>query len=113
MSSVRRGEQKKIALERIKALFVEAEAAALKGDLDLANEHVFSAKKISSRTNTAIPSVLKRRYCRYCYHYLHPGLSSKVRTNPAKKRVEVSCLRCGRKNFYPYLREVKEKRQMK
>ncbi|OYT53907.1 MAG: ribonuclease P [Candidatus Altiarchaeales archaeon ex4484_2] len=105
-----RRERKGIVLERIEVLFTEAGNAALEGDVDSADRYVLNARKLSSRNNVSIPRELKRRYCRYCYGYLLPGKSSRVRINSAKKRVEVKCLNCGRLNFHPYIHEVKARR---
>ncbi len=109
----KRREQRGIVLERIDVLFVEAGKAALGGDSDSADRYVLNARKLSSRNNVSIPRELKRRYCRYCYRYLLPGKTSRVRINSLKKRVEVRCLGCGRMNFHPYIRERRARRKMK
>ncbi|MEA1925101.1 MAG: hypothetical protein U9M95_04455 [Candidatus Altiarchaeota archaeon] len=103
-------EQKGIVLERIEVLFAEAGKAALEGGSDSADRYVLNARKLSSRNNVPIPRELKMRYCRYCYRYILPGKTSRVRINSTKKRVEVKCLNCGRVNFRPYIREVKARR---
>ncbi len=35
-----------------------------------------------------------------------------VRINSNEKRVEIKCLSCGKRIYYPYIREVKEKRRL-
>lgn len=105
-------EGREIAFERIEILFGLADKSALSGDLDLADDYVVKARKIAMKFNVRLGRY-KRRYCKYCYKYLLPGKTFRVRTNPAEKRVEVTCLRCGRKIFFPYVREVKAKRRSK
>jgi len=104
--------QVKIAIERIERLFEEAEKAALEGDIEFANEYVINARRISIRHNIPIPRELKRKFCKYCYHYLLPGVTSMVRINSNEKRVEIKCLNCGKRIYYPYIREVKERRRL-
>ena len=103
--------QRETAVERISLLFNKADKVALEGDLDLADEHIMSARKISSKTNVSIPAHQKRKMCKYCYCYLLPGKTSKVRINSKEKRVEVRCVKCDKMIFYPYIRELKEKRR--
>ncbi len=91
-----------IALERIKILFTEAQKAAVRKKYNFANRYVEIARKISMRYNVRIPKDLKRRYCKYCYSYLIPGVNSTVRLNPKTKTVEVKCLNCGKVMRYPY-----------
>ncbi|MEM2918184.1 MAG: ribonuclease P [Candidatus Altiarchaeota archaeon] len=106
--------QRQIALERIKILFGLAEKVALQEeDLELANNYVKKARAIAMRCNARIPSMLKRKFCKFCHIYLLPGRTSKVRINSAKKRVSVQCLNCKREMYFPYVREIKEKRRRK
>ncbi|MEA3254297.1 MAG: ribonuclease P [Candidatus Altiarchaeota archaeon] len=104
-------EQQDISGERIRVLFSLADKAALKGDMELASNYVDQARKIGMKFNVRMPRELKRKFCRYCYHHLMPGKTSRSRLNSAEKRVEVECLHCKRKMFYPYVREVKERRK--
>ncbi len=111
MKHKNRREQREIASERITRLFEEADKAALAGELELSDEYVGNARKISIRNNLPIPSELKRKYCRHCYKYLLPGKTSQVRVNSREKKVDVSCLLCGKKSCHPYSREIKERRR--
>lgn len=83
--------KRKIALARIHELFKQAELI-LKEDRKLANRYVELARKISMRSKARIPSNLKRRFCRHCYHYLQPGINCRIRTR--NKKVVYYCLDC-------------------
>lgn len=105
--------QKEIALERIEILFELAEKVALDGNLEYANNYVKKARIIGMKCNVRIPKELKRKFCKFCHSFLLPGKNSKVRINSKKKRVAIKCLSCGREMYFPYVREVKERRRMK
>jgi ribonuclease P protein subunit RPR2 len=105
--------RRKIALERIKILFELADKEALEGNLNLASEYVKKARLIGMKTNVRIPPLLKRKFCKFCYSYLLPNKTSKVRIKSKEKKVVVKCKNCEREMYFPYVREVKEKRRMK
>ena len=90
--------QLRIARERIQILFKEADEIASK-DISLANRYVELARKIGMRFNIRLPRELKRKFCRKCYCYLKPGVTSKHRTK--KGFVEIICKNCGHVNRYP------------
>jgi len=95
-----RRKQKKIAVNRIRILFEEAEKAALADELKRANRYVELARKIGMRHNVSLPSEYKRRVCRDCYSYLHPSRSCSIRL---KNGLLVSrCFECGTINRYGY-----------
>lgn len=106
-------ERQDIAKERIGILFGLADNAALKGEIELANNYVEQARKIGMKFNVRISREYKRKFCRFCYHYLMPGKTSRSRINSREKRVEVECFHCKRRMFFPYVREVKERRRSK
>jgi ribonuclease P protein subunit RPR2 len=97
-------------LERISILFNLAEEAVEEKDFEKANYYVESARKISMRVNTPIPSELKRRICSHCHHFLKPGVNSQVRIDGRRHRVEVKCLDCAKHTYYPYVRDKKNKK---
>lgn len=100
-------EHRSIASERVDILFRLADDSALAGNLEVANEYVQQARKIAMKSNLKMPREYKRRFCKYCYRYLLPSVTSQVRINSIEHRVEVKCLACGRTIFYPFMREVK------
>lgn len=82
---------KQIALTRIKKLFKESEQVFDKNPT-LADRYVHLARKISMKTKTKIPKLLKRKFCKHCYSYLKPGKNLRVRTKD--KKIIYSCLIC-------------------
>lgn len=99
-------EQKEIAKERINLLFEKADKNFNKNK-SLANRYVTLARKISMKTNTKIPSELKRKFCKKCHKYIKPGINARIRID--KGKIIVTCLEC--KNIFrqPYLKEKKAK----
>ena len=88
----------KIARERIRILFQRAEEV-VSNDPELANRYVFLARRIAMRHRIRIPRDLRRRFCRYCYAYLVPGMNARARIHRGK--VVVTCRICGRQRRYP------------
>lgn len=93
-------EQRKVALERIKILFDEAEKAALDDHLDRSNRYVELARKIGMRYNVPIPSEFRRRYCKKCNSYLFPGKT--CRTRVKNGMVVSKCDSCGTINRFKF-----------
>jgi|GEM_PF-243448 len=104
-------EQKEVAMERMEILFNLADDSALSGNVKKANGYVERARKIAMKYNLRIPKGHKRKFCKYCYKYLLPSVTSTVRINSKEHRVEVKCLECGRSMFHPFIKELKEKRK--
>ena len=90
--------QRKIALERIKVLFKEADKV-FKEDNKLANKYVKIARKLAMKVNLRWPRELKRRFCKHCYCFLKPGINCRVR-NKDKKMVYY-CLNCKKYMRFP------------
>jgi ribonuclease P protein subunit RPR2 len=82
-----------IAKERIELLMEQAGTAALEGRMDLADRYVELARRVGMRYNVRFPTAHKRRFCRGCYGYLQPGVTSRTRMN--RGRAVTTCLRCG------------------
>lgn len=105
--------QKKIAEERLKILFDSADAEALNGNFELANRRVESARKIGMKYNVRMPSEFKRKFCKFCYNYLLPSVTASARMNSREHRLEIKCLKCGKVMFYPYVKEIKERKRQR
>jgi ribonuclease P protein subunit RPR2 len=103
--------QREIAMERVGILFNLADDSALSGDFKNADSCVEKARKIAMRYKLRIPREYTRKFCKYCYRYLLPSVTSVVRINSMEHRVEVKCLECGRCMFYPFIKELKERRK--
>jgi len=96
-----KGEQKKIALERIKILFKEADII-FDENKTLANSYIKKARKLAMRVNLRLPRVLKRKFCKHCYSYFKSG-SYRVRTKNGK--VVYYCFACKKYTRIPFIRE--------
>jgi ribonuclease P protein subunit RPR2 len=83
---------KKIALERIKTLFKEAEKQF--NELpEYSDRYVKLARQLSMKYKVPIPRELKKRFCRRCYSYLKPGKNQRIRSQ--KDKMVYTCLECG------------------
>ena len=111
---VRRKEKRKqqgIASQRMEVLFDLAGKEVLDGNLKRADRYIELARNIGMKYNVRIPKVHKRSFCKYCYHYLLPGTTSGVRLKSNQHRVAIRCFNCGKTMFFPYVREIKERRR--
>jgi len=81
--SASKNAQKRIAVERIRTLFREAEGMFDKRP-DLCQRYIELAKKISLKYKVAIPDHFKRRMCKKCYSFLIPGKTCRIRTHQGK-----------------------------
>jgi ribonuclease P protein subunit RPR2 len=101
-------EQQRIAVERIRILFDEAEKAFAK-DKMLSNEYVQKARKIGMRYEVPVPRELKRRFCKHCHSFLMPGKNLRVRTH--NNKVVYFCRECKHFMRFPFIREKKLRRK--
>lgn len=85
--------QQKIALERIRELFDEAES-----NDEYADKYVNLARKISMRLKVPIPKELKRKFCKHCYVFFN-GKNLRVRRN--KNGIIYTCLKCKKHMRFP------------
>jgi len=88
---MRTNKQKEMAQKRVRILLQEADSA-FNSDKSLANRYVNLARKIAMKVQLKLPKELKRRYCKFCYSYLRPGVNSRARIR--KGKVIISCLEC-------------------
>lgn len=84
-------DNKKIALERVKQLFQEADLI-FKENPERANRYVHLARKIAMKINLRFPKEIKRKFCKHCYSYLKPGVNCRVRNY--KSRITIYCSNC-------------------
>ena len=82
---------KTIALERVKILLREAEAAFSQHP-KRSHTYVQQARRIAMRVRLKLPSSLKRTFCKHCHHFLKPGVNCRVRTR--KKMLVIYCQNC-------------------
>lgn len=91
--------QKTIARNRINKLFIMAEQNALSDRLNLANRYVELARKISMRYLVSIPKEHKRKFCKHCYQYLLPTVTSRIRIKGGK--LVIYCHNCKKYTRIP------------
>lgn len=102
MSKKKQGDkklQKTIAKKRISKLFFMAEQNAFSGKLQLANRYVEIARKLSMRYLVPMPKEFKTRFCKHCYSYLLPDVTSRVRFNSGK--IVIYCNNCQKYTRIP------------
>lgn len=105
-----KGEERAIAQERMEALAQLAHERAVEGKLAYAQRYADLARKLAMRYQTGLPTSWRRRLCRSCYAYMHPGATARVRLT--NTRVVWTCAKCGHANRFPYAREQKARRKV-
>ena len=79
---------KKLAKERIKTLFEQAEKTKSQ---TLANKYIQTARKIAMKLNLRFPRGYKRKFCKHCYNYFRKD-NYRVRTK--NNKVIYTCKNC-------------------
>lgn len=97
---IQKKDQMRIARKRIEKLFTVAEKQAKSGNIQYANNAVRIARCIAMKTTVRLPKQYKHQLCKYCYHYLLPSVTCRVRMNNRKKTV--TCFHCHKQMRYPY-----------
>ena len=103
-----RGMERRIAAERMTILFRLAESEALARRTGRARRYVELARRIGMRYNVRVPAPFKRSFCKKCFAFLLPSVSSRIRVG--RGRVVVTCTACGAVQRYPYRREQRARR---
>jgi ribonuclease P protein subunit RPR2 len=93
-----KGEERDLALGRIRRLFGLAEQA--QRERQKPERYVELARRIAMRYQVSLPTEIRRRVCRACGCLLTPGATARHRV--ASGRVSVTCLRCGAIKRYPF-----------
>jgi len=104
----KKSQEKRIAQERIEALFEMAEKEALKRNWARAGRYVELARTIGMRYNVPPGPALRRRFCRGCGVFLLPSVTARIRVGDG--RATYTCLKCNRVSRFPYLKEKKSRR---
>tara|TARA_Y100000310_G_scaffold345379_1_gene464296 strand:+ start:3863 stop:4162 length:300 start_codon:yes stop_codon:yes gene_type:complete len=94
-------EEKKIARERIKILFQQAEKI-FPNNAERANKYVVQARKIAMKVNLPLGRY-KRKYCKHCYSFLRTGVNSRIRTRDGK--LVIYCQGCKRYTRIPLIKK--------
>jgi len=82
---------KKQALDEVTKILGKAKVAFAKNP-ELAHKYAKKARRIALKYKIKLPVNLKRKICKYCYGYLVPGKTLRIRTN--KGHVVYYCLMC-------------------
>ncbi len=96
--------QVRIAKERIKTLFSQAEKSAKESPV-YSRRYVELLKKIAMRYTIRLPKSIKRRLCKACNSFLIPGENCTVRTSPKQQAVIITCKNCSYIQRFPYRKE--------
>ena len=91
-------EQKKIARERIKILFEQAEKIFPKNP-ERANRYIEIARKLAMKVNLRLTRTQKRKFCSHCYQYLQTGKNARIRTRD--KKLIIYCQKCKKYTRLP------------
>ncbi|HDQ59594.1 MAG TPA: ribonuclease P [Candidatus Woesearchaeota archaeon] len=102
-----KSEQKKIADERIRILFREAEKALKENKKMRSRRYVQMARKVSTKYQIPLRH-LKRKFCKKCSIFFIPGKTLRVRTRKKDCRVIYTCMECGTIQRYRYVKEKKK-----
>jgi ribonuclease P protein subunit RPR2 len=97
--NVNKKNQKMIAKQRINKLFELADRNALSDRLFFSDKYVQLARKISMRYLVKIPREHRRKFCKHCYSYLLPPLTSRIRIHRGK--VIIYCNNCKKYTRIP------------
>ena len=99
MQRTNKKQQQKIALERIKILFEEADQI-FKDDPKLSNRYIKLARKLAMRVNIRLNKDLKRKFCKHCYYFLKPGINCRIRTR--ENKLIYYCFNCKNYMRFPF-----------
>lgn len=93
--------RKKIAEERIRKLFEQAEQK-FEEERELSDRYIELARKISMSEQVSIPQELKKSFCSECKSFLRPGVNCQIRINSKKETVNYQCKECGNVDRYGF-----------
>jgi len=85
------GNEKIIALERVKTLLSEADENFSSNPVR-SHKYVKVARRIAMKVRLKLPKTLRRKFCKHCLYFLRPGVNCRVRTR--KKMLVVYCQNC-------------------
>jgi ribonuclease P protein subunit RPR2 len=97
MARRNKGEERELAMARIRRLFRLAEDAQRAEQSS--TRYVELARRIAMRYQVSLPVEIRRRVCRGCGSLLTPGRSARHRVSNG--RISVTCLGCGNIKRYP------------
>ncbi len=87
-----KGQERRIARERVQNLFSMAHDASQGPDADLADRYATLARRIAMRYQIPLTPSQKTQMCRACGTYRVPGRNARVRLQ--RGRIVTTCLSC-------------------
>ena len=93
--------KKKIAEERIRILFNEAEKR-FDSNTELSNRYIKLAQRLGERAEISVPKNLKKHYCSNCNIYWRHGDNCRARIDSENQLIKYKCLECGAEKKYGY-----------
>lgn len=93
--------EKKIALENVNAMFIEAEKQSSR-NIEISNKLVKSSLQVLMKFRLKLPKEYKNKFCKNCKTYFVHGVNCRVRTR--KGKLIYFCFECKRfirKNITP------------
>ncbi len=92
---------KKLALQRIRALFKLAQDVVHE-DEELAQNYVAIARKVSMAARTRVPREYQRQICKNCKKFILPGVNCRVRIQQRREpHIVITCGYCDRHMRFP------------
>ncbi len=88
-----KGEERRIARQRVQHLFDLAGEASLGPDGDLASRYTSLARRVAMKYQLQLTRAQKTQLCRNCNAFRVPGRTSRTRLQ--KGRIITTCLSCG------------------
>jgi ribonuclease P protein subunit RPR2 len=88
-----KGEERHIAVTRVRTLLGLARQEALGPDADLADRYASLARRVAMRYQLPLRRADKTQVCRDCGAYRVPGRNTRVRIQSG--RIITTCLACG------------------
>lgn len=96
MDRAEMNETRKIALERIHALFNLAKQK-IREEPQLAQRYAEIARRIAMRTRLRLPVEYRRMICKRCKSFIYPDVNCRVRLQQSREpHVVITCLICGK-----------------
>lgn len=100
-NSYSKEQEKKIALDHVHAMFLQAEEYAKK-DLSVSNKLVKNSLSLLMKFQLPVPKEYKNKFCKNCKNYFIHGENCRVRTR--NNKLIYTCFKCKsyiKKNINP------------
>lgn len=96
-------------LQQIILLLEYADEVILTNE-DLAQTYARQARKLQMKARIKFPPEWKKRFCKHCKTFLHPGVNATVRLSSTNKILAIKCLKCGGYTRIPYSKKLRGKK---